>query len=319
MGNSKFYILVDVAKDASNKEQLAIVLSVSAKRHSELYITHGIEIEQFIASGEREAGRGANQIGTLQRAANTMWGSHFNSIFIMIDKYDPVITVLEGINICDTTSVSMRGEARGSLRALKSFKFLFVLHFMHKIMGIKDLLCRALQTKSIDILNAMDLVATTKELLHFLRDSGFDVILYTVMSVCEKFGIDFLDMSARYMNDLCRTFKVKFIFRAKEQFRLFDIEKICTLASKFYPADFDQQELYHFRLQLEFYKVNVIRHRKFQNLSTLTDLCLQLVDTSKSEHYSMIYRLICLVLTLPISTATTERAFSAMKLVKTIL
>ena len=33
----------------------------------------------------------------------------------------------------------------------------------------------------------------------------------------------------------------------------------------------------------------------------------------------MIYRLICLVLTLPVFTATTERAFSAMKIVKTVL
>ena len=36
------------------------IVIVSAKRHSELHIAHGIEIEQFIASGERETGRGSN-------------------------------------------------------------------------------------------------------------------------------------------------------------------------------------------------------------------------------------------------------------------
>ena len=35
--------------------------------------------------------------------------------------------------------------------------------------------------------------------------------------------------------------------------------------------------------------------------------------------YSMVDRLLRLVITLPVSTATTERAFSAMKLVKTRL
>ncbi|XP_017250750.1 uncharacterized protein LOC108221379 [Daucus carota subsp. sativus] len=50
---------------------IANIVSASAKRHSELHIAHGIEIEQSIASGERETGRGANQVGTLQRAANT--------------------------------------------------------------------------------------------------------------------------------------------------------------------------------------------------------------------------------------------------------
>jgi hypothetical protein len=36
---------------------------------------------------------------------------------------------------------------------------------MHKITGITDLLCRALQQKSLDILNEMDLASTIKALL----------------------------------------------------------------------------------------------------------------------------------------------------------
>ena len=37
------------------------------------------------------------------------------------------------------------------------------------------------------------------------------------------------------------------------------------------------------------------------------------------QHYNLIDRLIRLVLTLPVSTATVERSFSAMKLIKTAL
>ncbi len=44
-----------------------------------------------------------------------------------------------------------------------------------------------------------------------------------------------------------------------------------------------------------------------------------MIETEKSERYHLIDRLIRLVLTLPVSTATTERAFSAMKIVKTRL
>lgn len=33
--------------------------------------------------------------------------------------------------------------------------------------------------------------------------------------------------------------------------------------NKFYASDFDEQELYHLRLQLEFYKVVIIRDEKF--------------------------------------------------------
>jgi hypothetical protein len=44
-----------------------------------------------------------------------------------------------------------------------------------------------------------------------------------------------------------------------------------------------------------------------------------LIETRKSKIYYLIDRLICLVLTLPMSTVTIERAFSAMKIVKTRL
>jgi hypothetical protein len=51
-------------------------------------------------------------------------------------------------------------------------------------MRITDLHCRALQHKSMDILNAMDLVSTTKALLQTLRDAGFDLLLVNVQYIC---------------------------------------------------------------------------------------------------------------------------------------
>jgi len=73
------------------------------------------------------------------------------------------------------------------------------------------------------------------------------------------------------------------------------------------------------KFQLEHYKLDVPKHSDFQNMSTLSELCRGLADLGKSKIYPLIDRLIRLVLTLPVSTATTERAFSAMKLIKTRL
>jgi len=70
---------------------------------------------------------------------------------------------------------------------------------------------------------------------------------------------------------------------------------------------------------LDHYKLDVPKHSDFQNMSTLSELCRGLAILGKLKIYNLIDRLICLVLTLPVSTATTERAFSAMKLVKTRL
>ena len=51
-------------------------------------------------------------------------------------------------------------------------------------------------------------------------------------------------------------------------------------------------------------------------MSTISELCRGLVETNKSQHYHLIDKLNHLVLTLPVSTATTERVFSATKHVK---
>ena len=47
--------------------------------------------------------------------------------------------------------------------------------------------------------------------------------------------------------------------------------------------------------------------------------CRRLVETEKSQVYPLIDQLIHLVLTFPVSTTTGERAFLAMKIVKTRL
>ena len=107
--------------------------------------------------------------------------------------------------------------------------------------------------------------------------------------------------------------------KKRNSFRSFDIGNICLLATKFYPTDFSEQERDKLRCQLRHYELDVLRNPDFQNLSTIAELCQKLFQTEKLTDYHLIDRLIRLVLTLPVSAATSERAFSAMKVVKTRL
>jgi hypothetical protein len=54
-------------------------------------------------------------------------------------------------------------------------------------------------------------------------------------------------------------------------------------------------------------------------MGTTSELCRGLASSGKSKIYHLVDRLIRLVLTLLVSTTTTERAFSTMKHVKTRL
>ncbi|XP_058179979.1 uncharacterized protein LOC131298514 [Rhododendron vialii] len=181
----------------SKLTSVVTLVDASPKRHTELQSAQAIEIEHMLDTGEHETGRGANQIGTLHRPGTTRWSSNFDSICSLVDMFTATIKVLE-IMFEKGSSNSIRREAKGVLLAMKSFEFIFILHLMHRIIGITNLLCRALQHKSLDIINAMDLVSTTKALLHTLREEGFDPLMMHVKSVCTQYDFDMPDMSARY-------------------------------------------------------------------------------------------------------------------------
>ncbi|PWA41854.1 hypothetical protein CTI12_AA547910 [Artemisia annua] len=102
----------------------------------------------------------------------------------------------------------------------------------------------------------------------------------------------------------------------KKESEGFDIDQICLLVDKCYPADFTEQERVRLKYELELLNIAMKENLQLSQVSTLAGLCICLVKTGKCESYSMIDRLIRLILTLPVSTATTERAFSAMKICK---
>ena len=52
----------------------------------------------MIAFNEIETARGANQIGTLQRAGDIRWGSHFQFISSLIKIFDATCKVINTIS-----------------------------------------------------------------------------------------------------------------------------------------------------------------------------------------------------------------------------
>jgi len=113
-----------------------------------------------------------NQVGTLRRAGDTCWGSHFHSVCSLLNMFDCTRVVLQGIIDDVFTTYSQCGDADATYCFLKAFKFVFILHLIKEVMGKTDVLSQALQKKSQDILNAMELVSATKEGLNELRNKG---------------------------------------------------------------------------------------------------------------------------------------------------
>ena len=77
----------------------------------------------------------------------------------------------------------------------------------------------------------------------------------------------------------------------------------------------DLRDLSH---ELGLYISDVRDDDRFSNLQTIVELSHKM-ETGKHNRYPMVYRLLKLVLVLPVATATVERCFSAIKIVKTFL
>ncbi|KAL1077588.1 hypothetical protein V6Z11_D10G105700 [Gossypium hirsutum] len=192
------------------------------------------------------------------------------------------------------------------LKIFKYSKFIFILHMMNEVLGVTDNLCQALQSCSQDELDFPNMNAQ-----------------YIVSCSCNKKE----DVTVKHhyrVNILFATIdtqlqELKSKFNEHVFFKLFDIDKIYILVNKFYQKDFSQQEKERLPYRLKHYELDVCKHLDLRKISTLSELCKSLVESGKLVMYPLVDRLIRLLLTLLVSTAFSEHAFSTMKIVKTRL
>lgn len=272
----------------------------------------------------------------------------------MIDLYPSVIEVLVKITE-DASASEARGEASRLLDTICGYQFIFLLHLMKLILSKSSDLSEALQRKDQDILNAMDLVEITKNEIRLLRSECEWLSLSQVVNMfCSLHEIDVPIWDSTYIrrgrprrDDVHITnehhYRVEIFYaiidsqlnelddRFPEQSSellkrvallnpprlrgLDDVSEVLHLA-EMYPSDFSHYEISVLETQLK----NVIADLRSNPLllesTSLTDLAAKFVALNKSETYSLFYKLMRLVLTLPVSTASTERSFSALKIVK---
>jgi hypothetical protein len=97
-------------------------------------------------------------------------------------------------------------------------------------------------------------------------------------------------------------------FSPNNYFDAFKFESLLELA-KAYPNDFDSDELKELSEQLHIYIDNVRADARFAQLDSISELSRLMVDTKKQLAFPLVYRLLKLMLVLPIVTASVERCF----------
>ena len=98
-------------------------------------------------------------------------------------------------------------------------------------------------------------------------------------------------------------------------FSVFDIAKLMRLA-QFYPSEISEHDLKLLKEQLENYIWDVSSNNEFTELKGITDLAQKMVETKKHKIYPLVFLLLTLALILHVATASVERVFSTMNIVK---
>ncbi|KAK9676664.1 hypothetical protein RND81_11G092200 [Saponaria officinalis] len=233
------------------------IITSSSKRHDQLQAAY-------------------NQVRTLKRAGDTRWGSHFDSLYSLLNIENGWESLLEK-----------------------------VLLFCHK----HEILVPDIEAHYIHERGRFRQPKDRVTNIHYFR---FEVFIAAVDSQLQE-------LNYRFKDDMIELLSLCSSLDPKGNFQNFKVDDICKLVTKFYSEDFTQQEKINIKYQLELFLLVVKDKPELLNLKSISDLFQWLAKTEKSDIYYLIDRLIRLVLTLPISTATAEHAFSAMKLIKSTL
>ncbi|CAN1254409.1 hypothetical protein LINPERPRIM_LOCUS8646 [Linum perenne] len=149
---------------------------------------------------------------------------------------------------------------------------------------------------------------------HFFSVDSMIKMFAATCEVLQEYQLS--ELNSRFSETTVRLLQLSAALDPKDSFKSFNEDHIYQLAVEFYPQDFNDQERLIMRSELPYYAERVVRSPDFE-VPSLAILMEILVTRRLEKQYMMICRLIRLILTLLVSTATTERAFSAMKFVKT--
>ncbi|XP_026442093.1 uncharacterized protein LOC113341431 [Papaver somniferum] len=228
-----------------------------------------------------------------------------------ISDYDPndqdvvrrayLLKVLDEV-LVDANGSKEKGDALILLDSMRSFEFAFNLHLMKDILKISNDLSKALQRKDQDIVNATTLVKLSKQRLQKFRDSGWPSFLEEVNSFFHKHGISVIQMDDDYVPP----------GRSRRYGQLVRL-------AEFYPDDFSEQERIDLENHLGVYEMDMKSNDAFKELNGISSLAKKMVETGKDVVYNLVYKFIKLSLISPVATATVERVFSAMNIVKSRL
>ena len=268
------------------------------------------------------------------KLAPTRWNYSSRLVETVIENKGDIIDLLKSILESPRKfDERTKNSARGLLAALDTFDFHFLLEVFSSIFPLTEFLFSILQTKSMDIVYCLFMVESTMQKIKQIRDAKFEEIWTFVTEnygepVCkrkqtlspkEKYSQEFHEIFDSILLQLEARFgsmeKLEFIELLDcNKFKQYDVNfpvKAFESLKKSYLGFFEFSRL---RSELS----ALYSHEQFAK-KNVAELLKYILESDLHTGLPEIYKLMNLVMTIPITTASVERSFSALKRIKSYL
>lgn len=280
----------------------------------------------------------------LQQLCHTRWIQRHDSVLTFLELYPAIISSLEILS--DDSDRETSSKASNLLISIQDFQFLTSLHIINKIFGISIFFCKVLQKTQIDLGEALTYATHLSSELKKIRDNAdneFKIIFNQILNLSEKYNITiktprlskkqvhrnnipcndtetyykiaifipFLDTFLQSIEDRFVNYKHIFtgfqcIINFENEININDVEKL----TEFYKEDLEDIKQVYEEVKMWYSFLKTIN--KPNNILEYLDVCDSLI-------FPNVYKLIKILVTLPVTTCTAERSFSTLRRLKTYL
>ena len=348
-----------IEKFFSTVQDMYVIVSGSSKRmdvYRDLIETHR---EELIESGEVETGTGKNQVRVSGSLSKTRWNYRLQNLVTLLLNFIPTVDLISDVaNNADIAEKRLKAQAclekmmsfefilslHLMIESLEITKLLSVklqakkMDFVSAVQLIRSTKnCleelssvdswKRILNKSIDFCEMEDVGIPVPKLeslwqppmgikrkpadFNLSIEEYYHKNLHTL--VLDKIRSDF---NSRFNDEVINILSDASSLDPRNNFELFDLETVLSLAAR-YKNDFTMVDLEKLRCELLHFVAFFTNNIRYGKLESLEDLSKALVN--ELDMFPETYKLVCLIIVLPVTSASAERTFSALKIIKTRL
>ena len=261
----------------------------------------------------------------LPHVSPTRWAYSSRLVNVVCEDRSKLCDVFnEMLNNPTEIEQDMLVPARGFLSTLEDFTFCFLLRTFNNIYAFTDILYNILQSKTFDILYCRNKIAETRQNIAAMRGNFEDVYAETVSNVGEpskRKSLNYRRIYCEIFDNVDSHLDSRFQDYGNLQFlALLSCDKYLSYRKKFPEQAFNNlvhsygSRFENVRLKNEL--TVLYCSKEFEN-KTPYELLKILTSTDMSSCFPQLSCLVSLICTIPVSTASVERSFSALKRIKT--